>query len=197
MSLESARANVRRARDPFFRRIFQGVGIDIGAGPDNVASGNLFPGIVSCEAFDREHGDAAHVLQHRPAASYDFVYSSHCLEDLESPVEAIREWYALVKPDGYLVLLLPDEDLYEQGFFPSHFNSNHFWTFTIAKRQTESWSPRSINLISLIVENLPHSRIMRVSVEDSNYDYSLTNVDQTAASPGAEANIETVIKKLK
>ena len=39
---------------------------------------------------------------------------------------------------------VPDEDLYEQGQFPSTYNVDHKWTFTILK--TTSWSPCSLNL---------------------------------------------------
>jgi len=44
---------------------------------------------------------------------------------------------------------VPDEDLYEQGVFPSTFK----WTFTIGKAQ--SWCPKSINLIELLGHFVP------------------------------------------
>ena len=43
---------------------------------------------------------------------------------------------------------VPDEDLYEQGTFPSSFNRDHKWTFTIF--QEISWSSRSINILDLV-----------------------------------------------
>jgi SAM-dependent methyltransferase len=39
--------------------------------------------------------------------SYDFVISSHCLEHLANPLKALREWRRIVRPGGYLILVLP------------------------------------------------------------------------------------------
>jgi hypothetical protein len=50
-----------------------------------------------------------------------------------NPQEAIQSWFSLVKPGGHLITIVPDEDLYEQGHFPSIFNSDHKSTFTISK----------------------------------------------------------------
>lgn len=56
--------------------------------------------------------------------SMDFVYSSHLLEHMEDPAAALKEWYRLVKPGGYLILHLPHEDHYpkmgEDGANPDH-----------------------------------------------------------------------------
>ena len=52
---------------------------------------------------------------------------------MDDPRSAIIDWYQLVKPGGYLIILVPDKDLYEQGAWPSMFNSEHKWTFTIKK----------------------------------------------------------------
>jgi hypothetical protein len=42
----------------------------------------------------------------------------------------------VLKPGGHLVCLVPDEDLYEQGMFPSTFNDDHKRTLTIAKKKS-------------------------------------------------------------
>jgi SAM-dependent methyltransferase len=195
MGNESAKSNMRRKDDPLFQRVFCGRGIDIGAGQDNIARENLFPRITECETFDLDHGNAQEIARYKSPESYDFVYSSHCLEHLHNPAEALRQWFSLVKPSGHLIVVVPDEDLYEQGVFPSRFNSDHKWTFTLFKPKCSSWSPRSANLISLITENLLDFRILLMRIADTRYDYSVCDVDQTASWPGAEANIEVVIQK--
>ena len=43
-----------------------------------------------------------------PDSSYDFLLSSHCLEHVANPLAALREWRRVVRPDGRLVLILPD-----------------------------------------------------------------------------------------
>ena len=47
----------------------------------------------------------------------------------------------MLEPGGHLIVTVPDEDLYEQGHFPSDYNRDHKWTFTIHK--PKSWSERS------------------------------------------------------
>lgn len=42
--------------------------------------------------------------------SYDFILSSHSLEHTANPLKALKEWLRVLKPGGYLVLVLPDKD---------------------------------------------------------------------------------------
>lgn len=44
--------------------------------------------------------------------SFDSVYSSHCLEDLWHPHQALAEWTRILKPGGHLSLFLPLRDFY-------------------------------------------------------------------------------------
>jgi len=138
----------------------------------------------------REHGDAQFIERLRKAESYDFVYSSNCLEHMESPHVALKNWYSLVKPGGYLVITVPDEDLYEQGHWPSKYSNGHKWTFTMFKG--ESWSHRSLNVMDF-GRVLPRCKFKSIFLTDTNYDYSKKNIDQTRGT--AECFIEVVIQK--
>ena len=42
-----------------------------------------------------------------PDDSYDFVLSSHNLEHFANPIKALKEWGRVVRPNGFLVLVLP------------------------------------------------------------------------------------------
>jgi SAM-dependent methyltransferase len=143
------------------RALLQGKGIDIGCGLDPI-----FP---SVRRFDREDGDA-NVISRHVSEQFDFVFSSHCLEHMHEPRSALREWWKLVRPGGVLIFLVPDEDLYEQGVFPSRFNDDHKATFTISKRQ--SWSPVSHNIVDLAA-SLADAEIVSVQLHDMNYDRRL------------------------
>jgi hypothetical protein len=66
-------------------------------------------------------------------------------------------WWALVKPGGYLVIVVPDEDLYEQGMWPSRFNTDHKATFNLG--ESKSWSPVSYD-IEALVQALPRAEII-------------------------------------
>ncbi len=158
---ESKKTNEIRG-EHFIQKYLSGKVIDIGAGNDLVCAG--------AERFDHEEGDANHITQFREINSYDAVHSSHCLEHMYEPENALLEWWKLIKPGGYLVLVVPDEDLYEQGFWPSRFNGDHKATFTLKKEK--SWSPVSYNIFDL-VSSLPNSEIVSVETHDRHYDYKL------------------------
>lgn len=143
------------------KSLVQGSVIDIGCGSDPISP--------SARCFDIDDGDANYITKFIHV-TYDCVYSSHCLEHMVDAKLALKEWWKLVKPGGYLILIVPDEDLYEQGEFPSRFNSDHKWTFTISKRS--SWSPVSINLLDL-AKSLPSIEVISIELQDLNYDRSL------------------------
>ena len=44
------------------------------------------------------------------SASYDFVLSSHCLEHIANPLQALAEWTRVLKDEGVLVLIVPNKD---------------------------------------------------------------------------------------
>jgi SAM-dependent methyltransferase len=82
--------------------------------------------------------------------TYDFVHSSHCLEHLYDPYESFENWIRICKPGGHIITTIPDEDLYEQGVWPSNHNPDHKTSWTILKN--ESWSPNSISLIEFLYQ---------------------------------------------
>jgi SAM-dependent methyltransferase len=154
-------SKTRELWDEDVRALLSGDGIDIGAGPDLIS-----PNAVR---FDQEQGDANKVDEYFDR-QFDFVFSSHCLEHMYDPVDAMRRWWSLVKPGGHMILLVPDEDLYEQGYWPSIFNEDHKATFTIEKET--SWSPVSHNFLKM-AKDLPSGEILEISVQDHDYDRGL------------------------
>ena len=156
-------SKTQRLRGPdFARQYFAGRVLDIGAGQDPVCP--------HAERFDAEDGDANRILDFLEAAAYDTVHSSHCLEHMRRPPQALAQWWELIKPGGHLVLVVPDEDLYEQGIWPSLFNPDHKATFRL---DTDlSWSPVSYEARSLVAA-LPGARILSAERHDRHYDYAL------------------------
>lgn len=142
--------------------LFAGRVLDIGCGDDLV--------VPHAEPFDRAQGNAERILDHLPPGSFDCVHSSHCLEHMEDVRGALAQWWSLVRPGGYLVLVVPEEDLYEQGSWPSAFNREHKATFRL-DRET-SWSPVSFDLRPLL-DALPGAEILEIEVQDQGYDHTL------------------------
>ncbi len=184
---------VRRQRDPnFISRYFVGDGIDIGGYPDPLSLyTELFPLINKVKIWDLDDGDAQ-FMEGVLTESVDFVTSSHCLEHLRNPIEGLINWFRILKPGGYLVLTFPDEDLYEQGEWPSKRNQDHKWTFTINKKI--SWSEKSIRIFDLLDNLGEASEVKKIELLDSGFRYKLTKFDQTL-TPTSESAIEVVIRK--
>ena len=190
---ECGKSVLRRLCDAgFSNRFFVGDGIDIGGGPDPLSLyQELFPRITSVRGWDLHDGDAQQMAT-VPDRSFDFVHSSHCLEHLEDPDQGLGNWFRIVAENGHLIVTVPDEDLYEQGVFPSTYNADHKWPFTIFK--TGSWSPKSKNVLGMI-ENLGSAAdVQRVQLLDSGFRYGLPRFDQTL-TPVGECAIEFVIRK--
>ncbi len=146
----------------FASKYLSGRVIDIGAGSDLVCAW--------AEPFDLEHGDANVISRCRPQAAYDAVHSSHCLEHMRAPPAALLEWWSLLKPGGYLVVVVPEEDLYEQGIWPSRFNRDHKTTFRLDRDTT--WSSVSFD-IGELVRALPECEVISAEIQDAGYDHRL------------------------
>jgi SAM-dependent methyltransferase len=160
MADETSKTRAVRGKS-FEDRYLQGRVIDIGCGPDLI--------VPHAEPFDLEHGNAQEIGRLRPQGVYDAVYSSHCLEHMRDVPRALAQWWTLVRKGGYLVLVVPDEDLYEQGVWPSLFNTDHKATFRLGRHG--SWSPVSYNIEDL-VRSLEAADVISCELQDQGYDYS-------------------------
>lgn len=93
-----------------------GDGVDIGFGGDPIVPHAIcmdMPGRYAnyMNHVQHLHGDARNLHWFR-ADALDWVYSSHVLEDFEDTGAVLEEWLRVVRPGGYLVLFLPDEQTY-------------------------------------------------------------------------------------
>lgn len=183
---EASKTNKIRG-EQFIDRYLREKVIDIGAANDLVCQW--------AERFDIEDGDANFITEFRSPGSYDTVHSSHCLEHMPDPRRALHEWWSLVKPGGFLIIVVPHEDLYEQGSWPSVFNADHKVTFRLDKRN--SWSPVSFDIRDL-VGALPECQILEAAVQDQGYDYSLQSKhgDRVRQKPFALVLIEKICRRI-
>jgi SAM-dependent methyltransferase len=200
---EQSKATKRRFNDgAFHSRYLVGDGIDVGGGPDPISQYvRVFPLMTSARVWDLDRGDGdAQFMEGVEDNTYDFLVSSHCLEHINDPREALLNWIRIVKEGGYLVITVPDEDMYEGGVFPSRWNADHKHTFTIHK--AKSWSPVSINIIDLLIRVSNVVSIERITLVKDFYrnpevfKHFQPEFDQTM-TPTAECAIEVVIQKKK
>jgi SAM-dependent methyltransferase len=190
---ECSKSMSRRLADSnFVRKYFVGNGIDIGGKPDPFELyKEFFPLMTGVRMWDWEDGDAE-FMAGVADETFDFVFSSHCLEHIKNPHVGIANWLRVLKPNGHLIINVPEEDLYEQGVFPSTYNRDHKYTWTVFKER--SWSEKSVNVFDLLSRLGAAADVRKVEVIDAGYRYNLPRFDQTL-SPVSESAIEMIIRK--
>lgn len=181
---ETSKAYKLLKDDPLFQRIPKGNWLDVGAGND------CLPG---AKPFDKQHGDA-HTLEGIPLESQDLVFSSHCLEHLEYPGKALLRWLEVIKPNGYLWVIVPDFELYEHCQWPSLFNPDHKHRF-MPENAGNNYKD-IIYLEDLARDLSSKADTLRIAYRDEGYDESRINelTDQTLGN--AEASCELVMQKV-
>ena len=158
---ESSKTNA--IRDRFFsNQYLNGTVLDIGAGIDPICKHAVI--------FDQQHGDANQINNYFESESFDTVHSSHCLEHMNHPEEALIKWWALVKTGGFMITVVPDEDLYEQGIWPSFFNDDHKSSFRINK--IKGLSSMSFDVVDLHLK-LPNAQLISAELHDHYFKKEL------------------------
>lgn len=87
---------------PFAKKFCYGKGLDIGGTDDCHFPG---AGIINLERYDR--CDAYHL----PEGLFDYIFSSHTLEHLSKPYDALNIWAHRLKPGGVIFLYLPHPNM--------------------------------------------------------------------------------------
>lgn len=175
---ETSKAFKRRENEKFFENFCVGKGLDIGFGGDLI--------VPNAQGYDFEHGDAQ-FLSNLENETYDFVYSSHTLEHIPDIRTALKNWYRVLRKNGYLILYLPHRDLYEKKqALPSRFNDDHKHFFLLEKDE----GPDTIGVLELISNTLSNYEI--IYAKECSEGHTIT--DPYLHSNG-EYSIEVVIRK--
>lgn len=194
MPYETSKSVMRRLYDRrFATTYFVGDGIDVGCGPDPISRyKEFFPLMKEVRAWDQKDGDGK-LLEGIENESLDFVHSSHSLEHMTDPKIALENWIRVTKPGGHIIIMLPDEDLFEQGKWPSMYSGkDHITAWTIGKK--ESWCPASINVIDFLKNFVEDVEILRIELLNNTFLYEAPVMDQTR-SPIGECAIEVILRK--
>lgn len=176
---ETCKAHHRRQREGFYATYCTGKGIDIGSGPDPLP-------VEGTRQWDWKDGDAQHMAG-VPAGSFDFVYSSHCLEHIANPYMALLNWWRILKPGGHLLLAVPSRDHYEKRReLPSRFNRDHKQFFTLNNNE----APHTIGLMPLIRAAIPDGEVLSARYEIAGFESP-----SDEAHSGGEYSIEVILRK--
>ena len=182
---EASKAMSRRKGVPWFK----GNGIDIGAGPDCIDKYKNEFGFTSCRNWDLVDGDAQY-LAGVADSTYDFVHSSHCLEHMVDVKASLKNWIRVCKSGGYIIITVPDEEMYEHNMWPSRFNGDHKWSFRIF-RGTKLHA-KSLNVFDLLSKVWKDVEIIKVERIETSWNKDDPR-DQTLGD--AECCIEIVLRK--
>src|SRR6266446_2100794 len=156
----------RRIDEGFFERFIKGQGIDIGPGQE--------PLTEDCAQWDIPQGDAT-LMEGVEDESFDWVYSSHCLEHLTEPRVALGNWWRILKLGGYLIVAVPDFTLYEHEIWPPIINTDHK-TRWACEADDECLGLREELL------RLPQGELIYCRLVDTGFDYSDMMKDQSGSA---------------
>ena len=168
---------IRRERGDF-QRYLVGKGIDIGAGDDSLYILN-----GSVRSYDKRDGNAQFMAEIADA-SYDFVYSSHCLEHIADVQLALRNWVRIIKPGGILYIVVPDFELYEKGMWPSRFNQDHKASFSITRLPVDRATHYTMHDLVMWLDLELGVSTLELRLEDFGFDRTRFALDQTMAEHG-------------
>lgn len=109
------RGNAQQYIQPVALKYCIGDGVDVGCGDWPL------PGAIPIDIRSTEWSAGK-----LPDGPFDYVFSSHCLEHLEFPLEALGYWKTKLKSNGTLFLYLPHPDMtyWLPGRCPKH---RHIW----------------------------------------------------------------------
>lgn len=178
---ETQKACSRRVEEDWFKKYLRDPGVDIGCGSDQVSE--------SFQKWDLILGDGdAQKMVGIFDEGYLTVYASHVLEHLEDPVEALHNWFRILKPDGYLIVIVPHRDLYEKKKeLPSRWSAEHktFWLPDF-REGSDTWGLRETLRLALPAEGW---EIEVLRTLDTQYN------SNGGKHPIGEYSIEAIVKK--
>ena len=190
---ETEKAKQRREAEGFFQKYCKGKGIDIGCGTQ-ILQTDLMK--LDIRPFDQLYGDGdATFLEEIEDESFDYVYSSHCLEHISDLKTCIKNWWRVLKPGGYLLIQVPERDLYEKKkLLPSRWNLDHKHFFLLDFYE----HPYTIGIVPFLGQTISELGNGRnycfVSARSLQEEVSVKN--PKIHSKG-EYSIEIIIKKIK
>jgi SAM-dependent methyltransferase len=115
--------------------------------------------------------------------SVDTVFASHVLEHVPNSVSAVRDWFRVIKPGGFIVCIVPHQYLYERKrTMPSNWSREHvrFYTpATLLRDFEEALEPNAY-------------RVRHLADNDGGYEYDLSPEHHAAGCYEIEIAIEKI-----
>lgn len=107
----------------------EGCGLDLGCGREKIR-----PEAVGVDLYPSQASQVVRNicdLNVFADNSFNYVFSSHALEDIEDSLNTLKEWLRVIKKEGYLVLYCPDPQYYYNIGHPkantAHKHDYYWW----------------------------------------------------------------------
>ncbi len=171
----SVLTNYRKSNN--YDKYFVGNGVDIGCGPDPLSK-DVWTNIERVVPYDFAQGDA-NTCSNLRDDSFDFVYSSHCLEHMHDPYVAFENWLRICKSGGYIIVALPHEIFYEKCQWPSRYNGDHKTSWTL---EWKSNLPKTIHTPDFLDYFSSKMELVFVKTILDNFNFNEFHVDQTGVN---------------
>lgn len=148
---ESRKTWYEKYHNGFFNKFMSGCGVDIGY---KGYLENVNPILPTAIGLTLEDYDGVNLPFDTNSQSY--VYSSHVLEHIENRAEVIKDWFRVLKPNGFVICTVPHQWLYERKESkPSKWNEDHkiFYTASNLCKEFEDALPVNSFRIRYLEEN--------------------------------------------
>lgn len=97
---------------PRIASYLHGIGLDLGCGNEKVCVGAIGIDLMGKGADIKLDLAGVDALSIFADGMFDYVFSSHTLEDFYATEAILAEWWRVIKPGGFLILYGPDPDYY-------------------------------------------------------------------------------------
>lgn len=178
---ESRKSYAEKIASGFFAKYLSGPAI-LEMGYKGYESGNV---PIVPQAIGLDLGYPGYDGEHFPFAddSFDGIYSSHCFEHVGPWKEVLRDWYRILKPGGFLVIVVPHQFLFERKLrMPSPINPDHKRFYTSGSLLAEIEEAFQANTF----------RVRHLHENDKGFDYDLLPYQGTDGA----YEIELVVEKI-
>lgn len=186
-------------------------GIDVGCGTNRLSMEVLAIDVQADRRYahcDIDHN--CHDLEIKPFkfnlveykfedGEFDFIFSSHCLEDFEDIPVVFENWWKKLKLNGFMILLLPDMEVcdcdickttQQVNYRKSQGMSARYWTLEDHINNQKGNPSHKTNVgkkfMTLLLQNLK---------EKDKINYEIVQVDTIPHDKSC--SVDLVIKKLK
>ena len=188
---ETTKWHQKRIDNGDYKKYIKGAILDVGCGNDPIKS----PFGKETITWDLKEGDGKFLATLKDQV-FDCVYASHSLEHMDNIEIALQNWLRVLKPKGYLYIVVPDFELYEKGKWPSTYaGTSHLFSFSINLTCQEV---QRMNHYNIMLDLFPIIKWLKCSIEtvqfgDEGFDYNFFDRDQTMGN--AESQITIIARK--